>query len=201
MDSENLCATGYTIYLSVHEAILELGKSNPALAFEYYKALANYNFYNEEYQGDNVMIRLMAKQQYPLIDNQRARYNKSIKGGQSKREQIPWEKIEAAAKTGQFHTLQSLGVYFGTSGQNIGKRMKNKGTSLPELIQKGIDEVLETKSENENNFETNGQTFSSFATNFVPETNPTNTNTNTIISEKNFSKKNRLEELINAKEN
>ena len=149
----NKCADGFMIYLSIHEAIIELGKTNPKDAFEYYQALANYNFYNEEYNGDNPMIKIMAKQQYPLIDNQRERYSKAVKGGRNKKDQIDWNELLEAAKSGQFQTLQSLGEHFGTSGQNIGKRLKYHNLKLADLIPKnqnktGLERIKELEKEN-----------------------------------------------------
>ena len=187
-DTNNLCAEGFTIYLSTYEALVQLAESDPKLAFEYFAALANYNFYGEEYNGANIMVKLMAQQQYPLIEKQRERYNKSIKGGQSKKEQIPWEDIVAAAQTGEYTTLQALGVRFGTSGQNIGRRLKNHNTSLAELIEQGKNEMIEPIEPNETNsanLKLSNEKFRTFenfepiGTPFLsPETNPTNSNNN-----------------------
>lgn len=175
---DNLCAEGFLIYLSVYEAIKQIGQSDPKLAFEYFAALADYNFYGVEYKGSNIMIKVMAEQQYPLIDKQRERYNQSVKGGQSKKEQIPWDDIVAAAQSGEYTTLQALGVRFGTSGQNIGRRLKTHNITLNELIEQGRNEMNQSKPTDQTvrTFETNDSKGTPF---HFPETNPTNTNNNT----------------------
>lgn len=175
---DNLCAEGFLIYLSVYNAIKQIGQSDPKLAFEYFAALADYNFYGIEYEGSNIMVKVMAEQQYPLIDKQRERYNKSVKGGQAKKQQIPWEDIVAAAKSGEYTTLESIGVKFGTSGQNIGRRLKTHNLTLDELIEQG-----RTERNNSNRLDETVRTFETPTIKGTPfhfsETNPTNTNNNT----------------------
>lgn len=175
---DNLCAEGFLIYFSVYDAIKQIGQSDPKLAFEYFAALADYNFYGEEYKGSNIMVKVMAEQQYPLIDKQRERYNQSVKGGQSKKEQIPWEDIVAAAQSGEYTTLQALGVRFGTSGQNIGRRLKTHNVSLNELIEQGRNELNQMKPMDQTVRTFEPETIKGTPFHF-PETNPTNTNTNT----------------------
>ena len=143
-----------------------------------YMALMNFAFYGQEYKGDNLIVEMFMDQQYPLIEKQNERYNKAIKGGQSKKDQIPWEEIEAAAMTGQYTSLASLGQKFGTSGQNIGRRMQSHGTTLKQLIENG---KVQSKL-SETNFETNDQN-SSNVRNFPPiETNFNNNNNREFVS-------------------
>ena len=178
MEELNLCTDAFTVYYSTHKVIEKMSTRDPQTAIEMYLALMNFAFYGEEYKGENLIVEMFMDQQYPLIEKQNERYNKAIKGGQSKKEQIPWEEIVAAAQTGQYSSLASLGQKFGTSGQNIGRRMQSHGTTLKQLIDAG---KAQSKL-SETNFETNDQN-SSNVRNFPPiETNFNNNNNREFVS-------------------
>ena len=187
-DNNNICNEAFTLLLSTYNAIKQMAQLDVNSAFEYFAALADYNFYGKEYSGSNIMIKIMAEQQYPLIDKQNERYNKAIKAGQSKQKQIPWEDIEAAARTGKFDTYQALGVHFGTSGQNIGRRFKTKGLTLADLIETS-DDVSFENSEPFETIETKSSNFHS------PETNPKNKNKSNNVCFDETKQANSFEEV------
>ena len=169
-DNSEICADGFLIYLSTHQTIERIARKDPQLALELYLALARYNFYGEEYTGDDLLVESVFNSEKEHFDRQRDRYAKAKNGGR-KNETIPFETILATIATGKYTTLAAVGEALGTSGQNIGRRLKTQNLDFKQLVKQALSRLPE---ENET-----AAPMVSF-----PETNPTNTYTN--ISNENF---------------
>lgn len=166
-DESEVCAEGFLIYLSTHQTIERIAAKAPLEALQVYLALSRYNFYGEEYTGDSLLVESVFNSERQHIDNQRSRYAKAKQGGR-KGETIPFDEILSTIATGRYSTLAAVGEALGTSGQNIGKRLKNQGYDFKQLL-------AQAQSQLRNANETAVHQVS------FPETNPTNTNTNTNI--------------------
>ena len=184
-DESEKCADGFLLYYSTYCAIEEILQEDrdPDSALETFIALCRYNFYGEEYNGTNRITRALFRTERQHIDNQRAKYSKAKQGGRAG-ERIPFETILQTIATGQYTTLSAVGEALGTSGQNIGKRLKGRGMDFKELLKAAaanpIVESPETKTStikpspaqipSRETLETNG---------CFGETNPTSTSNNT----------------------
>lgn len=168
-DESEVCATGYTIYYTTHHLIEQMAERSPEQALEFYLAVSRYNFYGEYYNGTDFMVKYLFEQQVPLIDKQREKYAKAKQGGRNG-ESIPFETILATIGSGQYTTLVAVGEALGTSGQNIGKRLKARGMDFKELVRQA---QLQHPEANETKRLSVG----------FGETNPTNTYTYTYNSE------------------
>ena len=169
-DESEICAEGYMLYYTTHHLIEQMAEQDPNQALEFYLAIARYNFYGEIYTGPNFMIKYLFEQQVPLIDKQRDRYAKAKQGGKNG-ESISFDAILAAISTGKYTTLAAVGEALGTSGQNIGKRLKTKGYDFKTLLKQA--QMAENESSEVNETKRLEVSF--------PETNPTNTYTSNII--------------------
>lgn len=132
-DDADAYAEGYTIYYSNQKVIENLARQNPQQALEFYLAISRYNFYGEEYTGDDYIVQALFTTQKPLIEKQREKYAKAVHGGQ-KNATIDLADIVAAIKTCQYKSMSKLGEHFGVSGQAIGQRLKRAGLDFKTLI-------------------------------------------------------------------
>lgn len=164
-DESERCAEGYLLYFSTYRALEAMAQNNPEDALQAFIALCRYNFYGEEYKGTNSAANLVFMMEKEHIDSQRVRYAKAKQGGRAG-ETIPFDTILSTIATGQYTTLASVGEALGTSGQNIGKRLKNQGFDFKQLVKQAQEKLHnpnETQHSNETvnfeTFETNNETF------------------------------------------
>lgn len=126
---EERIADGFMIYASMWDEYEEMYNDDPALAAEYLRALGRYNFYGEEYSGEYREIRYIMKTQMELIDNQRIRYNKAVKGGKGNNV-FTDDELRAAIASGKYTSKAELGRAFGVSRQAVAQRMSRLGLEL-----------------------------------------------------------------------
>ena len=181
MEQERI-AEGFMLYASMWEEYEEMYNDDPTLAAEYLRALGRYNFYGEEYKGPIPTIRYIMKTQMELIDNQRIRYNKAVKGGKSGNS-ITDEELIDAVNSGEYASQAELGRAFGVSRQAINQRMRKLGLEL--RSSSSLDKICQSKTS------IDVKSTSSTST----STNPTNTNT-TLAQESATEDKKIWEQLV-----
>lgn len=181
MEQERI-AEGFMLYASMWEEYEEMYNDDPALAAEYLRALGRYNFYGEEYKGPIPTIRYIMKTQMELIDNQRIRYNKAVKGGKGNNS-ITDEELIDAVNSGEYASQAELGRAFGVSRQAINQRMRKLGLEL--RPSSSLDKICQSKTSID--VKSTSRTSTS--------TNPTNTNT-TLAQEDARSNKKIWEDLV-----
>ena len=185
MEQERI-AEGFMLYASMWEEYEEMYNDDPALAAEYLRALGRYNFYGEEYKGPIPTIRYIMKTQMELIDNQRIRYNKAVKGGKGGAA-ITDEELIDAVNSGEYASQAELGRAFGVSRQAINQRMRKLGLELRPVS--SLDKICQAKTS------TNVNLTSTSMTSKSTSTNPTNTIT-TLAQESATEGKKIWEELV-----
>lgn len=167
---------GLLIYASMVENFRALKETNPEWALEYMSALIDYSFDGVVYEGNNIAIKMALNSEMVMIDNQRIRYNKAVKGGSAQK--VTDEQILEAFSSQEFKNVTEAARYIATnyapdgkfSRQALTKRLESIGLSFEELSSQNPQPGCEnsaTAQRNVSNLQRNVN-------------NPTYTNTNTF---------------------
>lgn len=112
-------------------AVLEdmVFRGNEKEALEFILSLGRYNFFGEEYSGENDLIRYQLMQRSVGIDNTKIKYQQAKNGGKANAK-VSDEELWDAWQSGQYRSKAELGRQFGITGQAVGQRLKKIEKSI-----------------------------------------------------------------------
>lgn len=130
---------GFLMYPSMVANFRKLKNVDPNLALEYISALIDYSFDGTEYEGGNIIIEMALSSEMEMIDNQRVRYAKAVKGGSAVK--VTDEQILEAFNAQGFKNVTEAARYIAAnyapdgkfSRQALTKRLESLGLSFEEL--------------------------------------------------------------------
>lgn len=130
-------------FYETFENFLEDGDKETAV--EFIRAVCQYNFFGQEYDGSSREVRNILVNLMPLIDSTKIKYRQASKGGRGNAS-ISDEELLELWESGQYKSKAELGRTLGITGQAVGQRLKRIETKLS----------FETKTQS---FETETPTF------------------------------------------